>query len=620
MDSVSLRLWQRPTHVRLAYLCLLAVVIPVLVWNGFVQHINSAFTDILLRMRPSAGNGAVREVVLLAIDDGTLARYGPLPLKRSTLAAGLSRLHALAPRVLAIDLLLAEPTTQSEDERLAEALHLFRGRLILATAMASDVSVAVAAEWILPTAAFLNGAAVAHVHAAPDSDGDVRSILLAKSNGARRFWALGLESARMASGFDRPLETRPFLQVGDIRIPASSAAERAMTINYAGPEGTFTTVPFAAVLEGSVRGAIFRNKIVILGVTAQGGGDRLFTPMSSGIGMSGIEIHANVTRTILDRAFLAPLDLPPQLALYATLAAVCVLGIGRYRGWRLVGLLAIIAVLLPIACMIALHHGAMWPLGSLYAVFLASGGIAGVSEYAFVTAALRSSEEKRKDYAFRVQAIAHEIKTPLTAIQGSSELISGQILPEQERLEMASLIHKESRRLVTLIHTFLDVERMAAGALTIERKPVQLKTVVDELFERAQLYAARKRTRIEVDVPPITLDADPELLSFAVYNLLTNAVKYSPKQSLVMLQARVEDRWISLSVADHGYGIASAEQQKIFEKFYRVKRKETTSEEGSGIGLALVKEIVTQHGGRILVESKPGVGSRFTILLPAQQT
>jgi signal transduction histidine kinase len=124
----------------------------------------------------------------------------------------------------------------------------------------------------------------------------------------------------------------------------------------------------------------------------------------------------------------------------------------------------------------------------------------------------------------------------------------------------------------------------------------------------------------QVNVPPITLDADPELLSFAVYNLLTNAVKYSPKQSLVFLQARVENGWISLSVADHGYGIAPAEQQKIFEKFYRVKRKEATSEEGSGIGLALVKEIVTQHGGRILVESKPGAGSRFTILLPAQQT
>ncbi len=86
MDSVSLRLWQRPTYVRLAYLCLLAVVIPVLVWNGFVQHINSAFTDILLRMRPSAGNGAVREVVLLAIDDGTLARYGPMPLRSLCLA------------------------------------------------------------------------------------------------------------------------------------------------------------------------------------------------------------------------------------------------------------------------------------------------------------------------------------------------------------------------------------------------------------------------------------------------------------------------------------------------------------------------------------------------------
>lgn len=618
MDLVSRRLWHGPTYVRLAYLCLLAVVIPVLAWNGFVQQVNSAFSDILLRMRAPATEGAVRDVVLLAINDATLARYGPLPLKRSTLATGLKNLAALNPRILAVDLLLAEPAAPSEDERLAEALHLFRRRLILAAALANDPTGP--APWILPLATFREGAAIAHVHAAPDSDGDVRSVLLAKSGGGRRFWALGFEAARMASGLNRPLETQRFLQFGDIRIPASSESERAMTINYAGQEGTFTTVPFATLLESSTQREIFRNKIVILGVTAQGGGDRLFTPVSSGMGMSGTEIHANITRTILDGVFLMPLDLLPQFALYTALATMCVLGIGRYRGWRLVGLLGTIAVLLPAACLIALRQGAVWPLGSLYAVFLASAGIAGVSEYAFVTAALKSSEEKRKDYAFRVQAIAHEIKTPLTAIQGSSELISGQILPEQERLEMASLIHKESRRLVTLIHTFLDVERMAAGALTIEKRPVQLRAIVDELLERAQLYAARKKTTIDVDVTPIALDADPELLSFAVYNLLTNAVKYSPKQSAVLLQAKKENDWISVSVADHGYGIAAAEQQRIFEKFYRVKRKETTSEEGSGIGLALVKEIVTQHGGRILVESKPGVGSRFTILLPAKRT
>ena len=108
MDLVSRRLWHRPTYVRLAYLCLLAVVIPVLAWNGFVQQVNSAFSDILLRMRAPATEGAVRDVVLLAIDDATLARYGPLPLKRSTLATGLKNLAVLNPRILAVDLLLAE--------------------------------------------------------------------------------------------------------------------------------------------------------------------------------------------------------------------------------------------------------------------------------------------------------------------------------------------------------------------------------------------------------------------------------------------------------------------------------------------------------------------------------
>jgi two-component system sensor histidine kinase SenX3 len=114
----------------------------------------------------------------------------------------------------------------------------------------------------------------------------------------------------------------------------------------------------------------------------------------------------------------------------------------------------------------------------------------------------------------------------------------------------------------------------------------------------------------------LTLQADKDLLSFAVYNLLTNAVKYSPKNTTVVLSATQSDGGIEITVTDQGYGIELTEQQKIFERFYRLKRDEKGAEEGSGIGLALVKEIVLQHGGRIDVDSRPDQGSRFALRFP----
>jgi two-component system sensor histidine kinase SenX3 len=237
-------------------------------------------------------------------------------------------------------------------------------------------------------------------------------------------------------------------------------------------------------------------------------------------------------------------------------------------------------------------------------------------EYASVTLALRGSEDKRREYAYRVQAIAHEIKNPLAAIQGSSEMISDDTLPAELRDQMAGLIHKESRRLNSLVGTFLDVERMAAGALEIQKQPVDLAGNCEAVLEQARLYAAKKKIAIVAELEPVHVQADADLLGFAVYNLLTNAVKYSPKNTTVTLRSGDGGDFAFVTVSDEGHGIAPEEQQKIFERFYRLKRDEKSVTEGTGIGLALVKEIVTQHGGRVEVASSPGAGSSFTLSIP----
>lgn len=586
---------------------------PLLAWNGFVRQINAGLGDILLRLRGPAGSKNAADVVLLAVDDRTAAKYGPLPLRRSVLADGLNRLATFQPKVLAVDLLLSEPAGDTEDEPLAAALRRFPRRA-LGAGMEGDN--ADHPKWILPLPLFRDGAAIAHVHAAPDADGVIRSVLLGKQAGSRRYWALGLEAARLQLGVARPLESPRHLELGPARIPAPEADDRLMGINYLGPEGTFKRVSFAAVLEGSARPETFRGRIVILGVTAQGSGDRLFTPVSSGLGMSGVEIHANIARTILDGAFLMRPGAGGELLIFAIIAALCVVVIGRLRGAWLVAALAATAASLPLVCLVELRADRVWPLGSMLAVFIVAAGTTMIGEYGFVSVALRKSEEKRKEYAFRVQAIAHEIKTPLTAIQGSSEMISERWVPDEKRVEMAGLIHKESRRLTELIQTFLDVERMAAGGLKLEKKAVDARELGTDVLDRARLYAARKKIRIVSDIPALTLQADPELLTFAMYNLLTNAVKYSPKGTEILVSAAERDGSVTITVADQGYGIAPSEQRRVFQKFYRLKRDQKGPEAGSGIGLALVKEIMEQHGGDVLVDSRPGAGSRFTLVLP----
>ncbi|MBI4905162.1 MAG: CHASE2 domain-containing protein [Acidobacteria bacterium] len=603
------RLWV----FRIVYLSLLLATVPVLLWNSFVGQFNASFSDILFRLRSPVRTSGVDSIVLVAIDDGTAARYGPLPLKRSLLAAGLDRIAEAAPRVLVIDLLISEPGPPGDDKKLAAALERFP-RVVLSAALASDSMAN--PSWILPLAGLGSHAVAGHVHAAPDPDGSVRSVLLAKLTEDRRLWALALEACRLFLSGSVLVERADSIVLDDIRIAARSREDRRLRINYAGPEGAFRRVAFSAVLDGTANLAELRNRIVIVGVTAQGGGDRLFTPVSSGIGMSGIEIHANIARTILDRAFLVSPSPPAELALAASILSLCAFGTWRLRGWRLPLLWFSLAVAILTAGWLGLRSGYVWPVGSMLAVLMVASAVSGASEYGLVRLALRSSEEKRSEYAFRVQAIAHEIKTPLTAIQGQSELIADSTMPENERARMAGLLFRESKRLTQILHTFLDVERMASGSLKLEKRPVPLHDLCDEVVERGRLFASRKKTEIVADVPQLTVLADPELLSFAIYNLLTNAVKYSPKQTRITLRAEPSGGGVQITVSDEGYGIPPQDQQRIFDKFYRVSRDQTGTEDGAGVGLALVKEIAVQHGGKVTVESNLGQGSRFTIVLP----
>jgi signal transduction histidine kinase len=218
-----------------------------------------------------------------------------------------------------------------------------------------------------------------------------------------------------------------------------------------------------------------------------------------------------------------------------------------------------------------------------------------------------------------VSNVSHELKTPLSLIRLFAETLElGRVRNPEEAHEYYRIINRESRRLTRLINNILDFSRIEAGRRQYqfaEGDVAQVVTEVLQSYERQMTNAGLEaQTNIQPDLPPAMIDR--EALAQAVLNLLDNAVRYSNQAMRIEVSVCIRGGDIAIEIADHGIGIPRAEHQRIFEKFYRVSTGLVHETKGSGLGLAIVKHIVEAHRGRVTVESAPGKGSRFTILLP----
>jgi signal transduction histidine kinase len=594
------------------------MLLPVLAWNGLVQQANVSAFDILLRLSPPPPSSVQHDVVLLAIDDETVSRCGPWPLKRAVIAEALNRIATAQPKVLAVDVLLSEKTVEADDAKLATAFSRFP-KVVLATALEATQDGS-EPRWLTPLPEFQPYAfALGHVHFEPDRDGVARTLLLTKATDHDRYWAFAFEAFRAVLAAQAPpTEYAKKLRVGNRIVPAADSNGRLLWIHYRGPEGVFHRVSLARVLDGRAPPSSFAGKVVILGVTAQGAGDRVYSPFSSGLGMSGIEVHANILATLLDGNYLSTLSPPVEFLSFVVMAGL-VATAAWWRQGRLLTPTAIIGILdIPLFSFWMLRAGMIAPVASWLVIQFAASLLGFLAQTRFIRARLFEAIAGRQDYAFRLQAVAHEIKTPLTAIHASSQLMTEPDVPERKKEEIAQRIHKEAGRLSGVVTTFLDVERISAGVLKLEKRQVELSAIVADAIERAGLLALKKRIAIEQDIESGTVAADPDLLQFAIYNLLVNAVKYSPDGSSIRIRLQSIGQAACLVVSDRGCGIEPAERERIFEPFYRTKKHQDDAHGGSGVGLALVKEIVSQHGGRIEVQSEPGKGSTFSIFLPKE--
>jgi two-component system phosphate regulon sensor histidine kinase PhoR len=292
-------------------------------------------------------------------------------------------------------------------------------------------------------------------------------------------------------------------------------------------------------------------------------------------------------------------------------------------GYRRIVQLLVYLVIIPTVLLLSLGIILMFLEGTINLLF----GILTVSFVAVVVTGVvlvlvfvsreANLSELQADF---VSKVSHELRTPLTAVRLFAETIERPDTDEATRAKCINLMIAESERLSRLIERLLDWGRMEAGRKIYELKTEHVKDLVDDAV---RAYAPQRDLAAELD---LTIDVGEDLpdvvvdrgaMTDAIVNLLSNAKKYGGNPPVVKMSVAATPKGeVAISVIDNGDGIAPPEHRRIFEKFYRVDDRLSRSKQGSGLGLAIVNHVARAHHARVTVDSAPGKGSTFTIVLP----
>lgn len=220
-----------------------------------------------------------------------------------------------------------------------------------------------------------------------------------------------------------------------------------------------------------------------------------------------------------------------------------------------------------------------------------------------------------------IASVSHELRTPLVAIDKSVSLIlskaAGELTSAQE--QFLSIAERNLKRLSLLINDLLDLSKLEAGKMELRKEPSSVDKIIKEVVDALNTWAKTKSITLEVnsEEPLPEVHVDPNRIIQVLNNLIGNAVKFTPNQGKIIIEAKLgASKCIEVSIQDTGIGIAKANLGKVFDKFYQVGERVPTDINGTGIGLSISKEIVELHGGKIWAESEVGYGAKFIFSLP----
>ncbi len=591
---------------------LTAAVVLTLTSSGLADRWELPFRDLMLSWAPKR---PPRHTVAVVVDEASLARFGRFPWPRERLAEVAAAIAAAGARGLVVDLLLVEPDP---------------GDALLATSLKHLPTVLAAAPheqhhtWIFPAPSLASAGTLAHATYDADHDGVVRTISATKQLGTRALPALSLAAAALVT-------------------PQPLPVGKALRPDFLNRAQDIATLSVADLLAKGELQTGLTQRVVFLGATAAGLGDRVTTPTSRpGNPDPGVLVQAAITECILHRGLLY--RLPPWLA--AAVSALAVFGLEEARRsgslslWQALSVAVLLPVLAGAAALFFLRIETpllTWDL--TLATFMGFSGLrwarrietvleeASSTADGAVTEPFRTPEARiaqllelaktatQLEHERKVQSrlLAHELKTPLAGLAGLGQVLAAYELSAEERQRVAQLLATEATRLSQLVDTLLQLENLSLRPFPPDAPTIDLAALVSE---RVELAAARWTRPLILSAPgPVPVKGLASLLAQVVDNLLSNAHKFSPPGIPVWVRVFASQHGkATVEVEDRGPGVPPEERDAVFKRFFR--GKSAGENPGLGLGLSVVREVVTWHGGEASVGEAPEGGSVFRISLP----
>lgn len=240
------------------------------------------------------------------------------------------------------------------------------------------------------------------------------------------------------------------------------------------------------------------------------------------------------------------------------------------------------------------------------------GGVSGAVVIIMDVTEKENREDLRREFTANV---SHELKTPLTSISGYAEIIKNGIAKDKDIKGFADKIYDETQRLITLVADIIKLSRLDEAEGFLQKEKCDLEKIVLDTAARLENQAKQKGVNVLVETESVVVNGVPSLLTEMVANLCDNGVKYNKDGGTLKVTVKARQNGAVLTVEDNGIGIPEEDHDRIFERFYRVDKSHSKETGGTGLGLSIVKHCVLLHGGEISLESKPGKGTKITVVI-----